>query len=212
MKLISNRRVHARRMPDWRHVQRALYGCGLSLLLFASAVRAQTGSDASIKSYAGRPIYSEPATGLQMPPGCALEPSWRTRLGTSDFEVWVVTCDRIARSWMLRRSLLEIVSANQARLRFQILDDRLWPEQSAGESLSVQCVGRAKQDTGYVVAGARWRTAAGKGGEIGLASASAVIRADPGSQRFVAASLADVDCARYPEREAMMRRLQQAPR
>lgn len=192
----------------------ALRGFLLSLLapLVASAVHAQTGTDASTRSYMGRPIYSEPTTGMQMPPGCAFEPSWRTRLGASDFEVWIVSCDKMARTWFLRRSLIEMVGANQARLRFQILDERLWPEESAGESLSVQCVGRARQDTGYVVAGARWRTATGKGGEIGLASASAVLRADPGALKFVAATLADVDCARYPEREAMMRRLQQAPR
>ena len=184
----------------------------MALIALASAPAAQTPRDAPGKSYIGRPIYSEPASGLQMPPGCTLEPSWRSRLGASDYEVWIVTCEKLARTWFVRRSLIEMVSASQARLRFQILDERLWPEESAGESLSVQCVGRAVQQAGYVVAGAKWRTAAGKGGEIGLASASAVIRADTGTQKFVTAALAEVDCARYPEREAMMRRLQQSPR
>lgn len=194
---------------DRHRVREALRGCVLALF-FASAAGAQT--DTATSSYAGRPIYSEPTTGMQMPPGCTFEPSWRTRLGASDFEVWIVTCHQVARTWFLRRSLIEMVGANQARMRFQVLDERLWPEESAGDSLSVQCVGRARQDNGYVVAGARWRTAAGKGGEIGLASASSVFRADPGTQKFVGAALADVDCARYPEREAMMRRLQQSPR
>lgn len=175
------------------------------MLVWASAQAAPT-------SYAGRPIYSEPTTGLQLPPDCTLEPSWRTRLGTSDFEVWIVTCEKVARSWMLRRSLIEMAGANQARLRYQILDERLWPDESAGETLSVQCVGRARQDNGYLVAGARWRPAAGKGGDIRLASAASVWRADPTSLKFIAVPLADVECARYPEREAMMRRLQQSPR
>jgi hypothetical protein len=35
-----------------------------------------------------------------------------------------------------------------------------------------------------------------------------VLRVDPATQKFVAATLAQVDCVRYPEREAMMRRLQ----
>ena len=192
-------------------LKRPLHACGLWLSCAAAAVHAQA-PVAAPASFTGRPIYSEPTTGMQMPPGCTFEPSWRTRLGNTDFEVWIVTCNKVARAWMLRRSLLEMVGANQARLRFQILDERLWPDESAGDSLSVQCVGRAQQDNGYVVAGARWRAGTGKGGEIGLASASAVIRADPASQKFVAASLADVDCARYPEREAMMRRLQQSPR
>jgi hypothetical protein len=189
-------------------VRAALWGA----VLAAAPALPAAAQTAGTASYTGRPIYSEPTTGLQMPPGCSMEPSWRTRLGTSDFEVWVVSCDKVARAWMLRRSLLEMVGANQARLRFQVLDERVWPEESPGESLSVQCVGRARQDNGYVVAGARWRTVLGKGGDIGLAGAASVWRADPASQKFVAVPLAEVECARYPEREAMMRRLQQAPR
>lgn len=159
-------------------------------------------------SYVGRPIYSEPATGLQLPPGCAMQPSWRARLSPQDYEVWIVDCNQVARVWLLKRSVLEMVNATQARLRFQVLDEQLWPDESAGESLSVQCVGRARQEPGYVVVGAKWRSAPGKGGEVGLTSAKAVVRADLTTLKFVPATLADVDCARYPEREAMMLRLQ----
>lgn len=200
-------------IADGPRVRQALR-CGVLCLLAlaAAAVHSQPGGSTSAQRYIGRPIYSEPTTGMQMPPGCAFEPSWRTRLGASDYEVWIVTCDKTARTWFLRRSLIEMVGASQARLRFQILDEQLWPDESAGESLSVQCTGRVRQDNGYVVAGAKWRAATGKGGEVGLASAGAVYRADPATQKFVPSTLADVDCARYPEREAMMRRLQQSPR
>jgi hypothetical protein len=55
------------------------------------------------ESFAGRPVYSEPGNGLQMPPGCRVEPPWRTRLGSTDMEVWVVDCGGVAHTWMLRR-------------------------------------------------------------------------------------------------------------
>ena len=58
---------------------------------------------------------------------------------------------------MLRRSVLDMVDAKQARLRFQILDDRAWPGESPGDSASVQCTGRGGQDTGFVVIGAKWK-------------------------------------------------------
>ena len=181
-------------------------------LALLGCVCAQGQTAAAPAAYVGRPIYSEPATGLQLPPNCALEPSWRTRLGTLDFELWVVTCDGAARSWLLRRQLIEMVGANQARLRFQVLDERVWPDDTAGESLSIQCTARDRPNSAYVVAGAKWRPNVGRAGEVALASASVVLRADATTQKFVAATLAEVDCARYPEREAMMRRLQQAPR
>lgn len=161
------------------------------------------------ESYVGRPIYSEPGAGLQLPPGCHIEPTWRARIGTSDLEVWVVECGGVARSWFLRRSLIEMIAGNQARLRFQVLDERQWLGETAGDSLSVQCVGKSGPEAGYVVHGARWRA---NGSELRLASAQAVIRADPATQKFVAASLSQVECTRHPEREAMLRRLQQAPR
>lgn len=166
---------------------------------------------ATAPSNVGRPVYSEPSTGLQMPPGCHMEPSWRTRLTQSDYEVWIVTCKEIARTWLVKRSVIEMVNATQARLRFQILDERVWPEESAGDSLSVQCVGRARQEAGYVVAGAKWRTPPAKGGDatLTLAQARQVVRADVASQKFVDAPVADAQCTRYPEREAMMRRLQE---
>lgn len=179
--------------------------CGLgAALLFALWGAAQAG-----ESYVGRPVYSEPGAGLQLPPGCHIEPTWRARMGTSDLEVWVIECGGIARSWLLRRSLVEIVAGNQARLRFLVLDERQWPGETAGDTLSVQCIGRSGPEAGYVVLGARWRAA---GNELRLAGAKSVIRADPNSQKFVSASLAQVECTRHPDREAMLRRLQQAPR
>jgi hypothetical protein len=67
-------------------------------------------------------------------------------------------------------------------------------------------VGRSANEGGFVVVGARWKPA---GAELRLTSAAAVLRLDTGLQKFVTANLAQVDCARHPEREAMMRRLQQ---
>jgi hypothetical protein len=173
-------------------------------LLCASSGAAQGG-----ESYVGRPVYSEPGSGLQLPPSCHMEPTWRARIGTSDLEVWVIECGGIARSWFLRRSLIEMVAGNQARLRFQVLDERQWPGETAGDTLSVQCIGKNGPEAGYVVLGAKWRAV---GNELRLTGAQSVIRADPNSQKFVAASLAQVECTRHPEREAMLRRLQQAPR
>jgi hypothetical protein len=37
-----------------------------------------------------------------------------------------------------------------------------------------------------------------------------VIRADAASQKFKAATTGQVDCTRFPDREAMLRRLQKA--
>ncbi|HRK57120.1 MAG TPA: hypothetical protein PLQ67_06305 [Burkholderiaceae bacterium] len=179
---------------------------GLGAVALAFAQAAEPSPEAG--HYIGRPIYSEPSSGLQLPPGCLMEPSWRTRLAATDYEVWVVDCHQVPRAWMLRRSVLEMVSATQARLRFVILDERRWPGEVAGESLSVQCVGRDAQAGGFVIAGAKWRAQRGQGGELALAGADAVLRADPNKQQFVRAGLRDVDCARYPAREIMMLRLQ----
>lgn len=156
--------------------------------------------------YMGRPIYSEPGAGLQLPPGCQVEPTWRSRLANGDLEVWVADCQSVVRTWLVRRAVVEVLGNNQARLRFQVLDERLWPGEVAGETASVQCVSRGGPDSGYVVLGAKWRPA---GNELRLAAASAVIRADTGAQKFAAASLRQVECTRYPDREAMLRRLQQ---
>ena len=175
---------------------------GVSLVSLLPAASAQ-------ESFVGRPVYSEPGSGLQMPPGCKVEPPWRSRVTSTDLEVWVVDCSGVVHTWMLRRSVLEMVDAKQARLRFQILDDRTWPGESPGDSASVQCVGRGDQDSGFVVIGAKWRAA---GNELRLSSAQTVIRADTASQKFKAATTAQVDCTRFPDREAMLRRLQKAPR
>src|SRR5512147_2510212 len=74
-------------------------------------------------SFMGRPVYHEPGSGLQMPTGCHVEAPWRSRVASSDLEIWIVDCGGVARTWILRRSVLEMVDAKQARLRFQILDD-----------------------------------------------------------------------------------------
>lgn len=184
--------------------------CNLRLLLLVGLGLAGLWPAAQAQdSYTGRPIYSEPASGLQLPPGCRIEPTWRTRIGTSDHEVWIVLCAGVARSWLLRRSLVEMLGANQARLRFQVMDERVWPGETAGDTLSAQCTARDGSQDGFVVQGARWRAV---GPELRLNSAQSVARADLAAQKFVPATLAQVECLRYPEREAMLRRLQQAPR
>lgn len=157
------------------------------------------------ESFIGRPVYSEPGVGLQMPPGCQTEAPWRSRIGGGDLEVWIVQCKDGTRTWLIRRSVLEVLGNNQARLRFQILDERSWPGETPGDSASVQCASRKGGEGGYIVLGAKWR---GNATELRLAGAQAAIRADAVSQKFVAALVADIDCVRYPEREAMLRRLQ----
>jgi len=172
----------------------------------APAAAQSPAAQAAAATYVGRPIYSEPGSGLQMPPECQMEPTWRGRISNSDLEVWVVSCGGETRTWAVRRSTVQVISASQARLRFQVTDERRWPGETAGDSASVQCVGRNEAEGGFVVVGAKWRPA---GAELRLVSASTVLRLDPNSQKFVTATLAQVDCARHPEREAMMRRLQQ---
>jgi hypothetical protein len=73
----------------------------------------------------------------------------------------------------------------------------------------VQCIGRGDQETGFVVIGAKWH---GSGNELRLSTAQTVIRADVPTQKFKAATMGQVDCTRFPDREAMLRRLQKAPR
>ncbi|MCS6943806.1 MAG: hypothetical protein RMK97_00035 [Sutterellaceae bacterium] len=166
-------------------------------------------SSCAHESFIGRPVYSEPAYGLQMPPGCRVEPAWRDRLANSDLEVWVVDCHGTARAWLLRRSVLELLDGKLARLRYQILDDRALPGETVGDSATVQCSGRGPQAGGYVVFGARWRAA---GSELRLAGATGALRADPATLKFAPAALAQIDCTRFPAREAMLKRLQQATR
>src|SRR3977135_499506 len=148
-----------------------------ALALGVALLALLSGAAAAQDSFVGRPVYSEPGNGLQMPPGCRVEPPWRSRLGSTDLEVWIVDCGGVVHTWMLRRSVLEMVDAKQARLRFQILNDRAWPGDTAGDSASGKC-----------------------------------IRADAATQKFKAAAITQVDCTRFPDREAMLRRLQKAPR
>ncbi|MCA3217557.1 MAG: hypothetical protein ING59_03160 [Burkholderiales bacterium] len=35
-------------------------------------------------AYLGRPVYQEPGAGPQLPPACAVDPTWRARLPNSD--------------------------------------------------------------------------------------------------------------------------------
>ena len=161
---------------------------------------------ATADSFVGRPIYSEPATGVQLPPNCQVDPSWRSAIPNTDTELWIAVCSNAARVWLVRRQVLEVVNARLARLRFTVLDEHIYPEETAGDTLSLQCSG-PRDEPGYVVRGARWRT---EGKELRLKSAHAVLRVDARSQTLVDAEPGAVDCSRFPEREAMMKRLQQS--
>jgi hypothetical protein len=156
-------------------------------------------------SYRDRPIYSEPSSGLQLPPGCQVDPSWRTPVAGSELEIWIAQCSGEARVWLLKKQTIEVVNGRQSRLRFQVLDERIYPDETAGDTLSVQCTG-PHDETGYVVRGARWHT---EGREMHLRGARAVLRSDPRSLTLTDSEIGAVDCARFPEREAMMKRLQQ---
>ncbi len=142
--------------------------------------------DGKTERFVGRPIYSEPATGLQLPPGCTIEPTWRARINTSDNEVWLVTCGSVARAWLLRRAVLEVLAANSARVRFQVLDEQLLPGEVVGDTASVQCSGNSADDVGLVVLGAKWRAA---GAELRLVSAQGALRADLARQKFVSTGM-----------------------
>jgi len=172
---------------------------GIGLAVLAGPLLAE-------ESYVERPVYSEPSTGLQLPPGCEVDPSWRSSVAGSDLEVWIARCAGTPRVWLVRRQVVEIVNARQSRLRFQVIDERIYPEETAGDTLSVQCTGQ-RDESGYVVRGARWRD---DGRELRLKSARGVLRVDVGSQTLADSEVGAVDCARFPEREAMMKRLQQS--
>jgi hypothetical protein len=157
-------------------------------------------------TYDGRPIYSEPATGLQLPPTCVVEPTWRTPLAGADMEVWIVNCDGAARVWLLKRQIIEMLGAREARLRFQVVDERILKDEVAGESLSVQCAGSGNLP-GLVVRGARWHS---NGRELHLVGAAGAMRGDALLHRLVDEQPGAIECTRFPDREAMMRKLQEA--
>jgi hypothetical protein len=161
---------------------------------------------ATSASYVGRPIYSEPATGVQLPPGCVVEPTWRERLSGVDFEVWIASCDEVARVWLLKRQVIEVLDSRESRLRFQVLDERVLPDEKAGDTLSVQCT-TGSNEPAVVVRGARWRSV---GRELHLQGAGGAMQVDIGQRRLVDTSPAAIDCTRFPDREAMMRKLQQS--
>jgi hypothetical protein len=60
-----------------------------------------------------------------------------------------------------------------------------------------------------VVRGARWR---GSGHELHLAGAQGALRVDVTHRRLVDTDMSGIDCVRFPDREAMMRKLQQPDR
>ena len=182
---------------NWLRLGLVLIGLGL----FAPGALAQ-----SADSFLGRPIYSEPASGLQLPPQCQVDPAWRTNVRGSDLEIWIAACGTGGRVWLLRRQIVEVVNARAARLRFEVIDERIYPDETPGESLSVQCTGPT-DDPGYVVRGARWRE---DGKDLRLKAARGALRLDPRTQRLGDVELGAIDCTRFPEREAMMKRLQQA--
>ena len=173
-------------------------------VLAASPTRAAEASP----SYLGRPIYSDPSNGLQLPPACAIEPTWRSRLSGTEMELWVLNCDSVPRAWLLARQTVEMLGPREARLRFQVLDERLLPGETTGESLSVQCTDAADV-SGIVVYGARWRAS---GRELHLAGARGAMRVDVTRRRLIDDDLKGIDCVRFPDREAMMRKLQQPER
>ncbi|HEY4038960.1 MAG TPA: hypothetical protein VGM15_09075 [Burkholderiaceae bacterium] len=162
----------------------------------------------AVPTYVGRPIYSDPANGLQLPPTCVIEPTWRSRISGTEMEVWVLNCDSVPRAWLLTRQIIEMLNAHDARLRFQVQDERLLPDETTGESLSVQCT--AASDTpGIIVYGAQWRASAH---ELRLAGARGALRVDVPKRRLADADLSGIDCVRFPDRESMMRKLQQPER
>jgi hypothetical protein len=178
-----------------------MYRAGLAAALLALS--------ASAFAHVGRPVYSEPGAGIALPPGCSFEPTWRARLANSDLELWVVECALQPHVWLVRRGVLEYDRSNRARLRFQILDERKLPGETAGETVSVQCATRRGSENGVAVIGATWRQAQGA---LRLASAKSALRVDRRSGKLVDAAIDQVDCTRFPDREETMRQLQSRDR
>lgn len=194
--------LHMRRAAGSRRgARRRRTLAAIAGVLFAVMTTAQAADD----GYVGRPIYSEPSAGLQLPPGCTVTPAWRVPVGGKDWEVWLAQCADGAHVWLLKRQVLEIVDARQLRLRFEIVDERRYPDETSGETLSLQCTGSGDA-AGYIVRGARWRA---DGRDLRLKSAAGMMRADVGRQRIVDAEATGVDCVRFPERENLLKRLQQ---
>ncbi len=178
--------------------RRALRRSALALMLAAATTTAA--------AYIGRPVYSEPGSGIALPPNCSFEPAWRARLANSDLELWVVDCSLLPHVWLVRRGVIEYDRSNRARLRFQILDERKYPGETAGETVSVQCTGRGGSETGFAVIGANWRSAQGV---LRLGSAKAAVRVDHNAGKLVDLPLDKIDCTRFLDREETMRKLQQ---
>ena len=174
----------------------------------ALAAAPSRAAEPATTSYLGRPVYSDPSNGLQLPPSCFIEPTWRLRITRTEREVWVLNCDAMARVWLLKRHPVEMLGAREARLRFEVIDERVLAGETAGESLTVQCTAAGEND-GRVVRGARWRAS---GRELHLAAAQGALRVDITHRRLADTDLAGVECVRFPDREALMRKLQQPDR
>lgn len=172
-------------------------------LLLAAAlwVSAATAAD-----YVGRPVYSEPGTGISLPPGCNFEPTWRARLANSDLELWVVDCALLPHVWLVRRGIIEYDRSNRARLRFQILDERKYPGETAGETVTVQCTGRGGSEAGFAATGVTWRSAQNT---LRMANAKAALQVDRRAGKLIDLPAEKVDCTRFLDREETMRQLQQ---
>lgn len=164
---------------------------------------------AAAQANVGRPIYSEPGTGIALPPGCTFEPSWRARLANSDLELWAVECTLVPHLWLVRRGVIEYDRDNRARLRFMVLDERILPGETAGETISVQCASRGNAETGVAAIGAKWRSTQGA---LRLQTAKAAVKVDRHKAKLVDVPVDQIECTRFLEREETMRRLQEQGR
>ncbi len=174
-------------------------------IAFAMAIALANAAQANV----GRPIYSEPGTGIALPPGCTFEPSWRARLANSDLELWAVECTLVPHLWLVRRGVIEYDRDNRARLRFMVLDERILPGETAGETISVQCASRGNAETGVAAIGAKWRSTQGA---LRLQTAKTAVKVDRRNAKLVDLPVDQIDCTRFLEREETMRRLQESGR
>lgn len=179
------------------------------LALTSAALFAWTAPRAAETPFVGRPIYSEPKTGISLPPGCNFEANWRARLPNSDLELWITECSLVPSLWLLRRSVVAYEANNQARLRFEVIDERRFPGETAGETVSIKCTGKAGGEAGYAVVGASWRVV--KPGQLTLANAKDAYAIDRKAGKLMETKLAQIECARFLEREEQMRRLEGRP-
>jgi hypothetical protein len=160
-------------------------------------------------SFVGRPVFSEPKTGLALPPGCLLDANARARIANVDVELWLVECRLQARLWLVRRTTVGYDRSNVARLRFEVLDERPLPGETAVETASVQCAPRNGAASPVAVLGATWKRV--NANHLALAGAKSALTVDRRAGKLVDIGLDQIDCTRFLDREEQMRRLQGAP-